>query len=62
MPVNFMTLGIVVAMTTHIRIVTTRGDQAASAHVVLATNHFFCFFFIGHICGKYKQLRNNALK
>jgi hypothetical protein len=51
MPVNFMTLGIVVAVAAHICLVATRGDQAASAHVVLA-----------HICGKYKQLRNNALK
>jgi hypothetical protein len=41
MPVNFMTLGIVVAVAAPIHVSTTRGDQAASAHVVLATNHFF---------------------
>jgi hypothetical protein len=51
MPVNFMTLGIVVAVTTPIYVSTTRGDQAASAHVVRATNaiNLLLFFFFGHI-------------
>jgi hypothetical protein len=44
MPVHFMALGIIVAMTTHISFVTTWCDNAASAHVMLAPNDVFCFF------------------
>jgi hypothetical protein len=38
MPVHFMALGVIVAVTAHIRLVAARGNQAATAHVVFATN------------------------
>jgi Na+-translocating ferredoxin:NAD+ oxidoreductase RnfA subunit len=36
-PVHFMCLGVIVTVATHIHFVTTRSNQAASAHIVLAT-------------------------
>ena len=50
MPVHFMALGIIVAMTTHIRFVTTWCDKAASAHVMLAS-YFFDYVFVSFVCG-----------
>ena len=63
-PVHFMGLGVVVTMTAHILFVATRCNQAASAHIVLATHQPMAFIdfviviiFIVHICFvlQYKQ-------
>jgi hypothetical protein len=45
MPVHLVRFGVVVAVAAHVRLVAARGNQKASAHVVLATNHFLFFFF-----------------
>ena len=42
-PVHFMALSVVVTVTAHIRLVATRGNQAASSHVVFAS---YCFAVI----------------
>jgi hypothetical protein len=44
-PVHFVRLGVVVAVAAHIRLVTARGHQKASAHVVLASYYIVVFFF-----------------
>jgi hypothetical protein len=46
MTIHLVRFGVVVAVAAHIRLVATRCDQAASAHVVLATNHSFACFCI----------------
>jgi hypothetical protein len=43
-PVHLVRLGVVVAVAAHVRLVAARGNQKASAHVVLAPNHFFFLF------------------
>jgi hypothetical protein len=48
MPVHLVRLGVVVAVAAHVRLVATRCNNAASAHVVLAP-HFFCRTFISLI-------------
>ena len=45
-PIHLMRFGVVVAVAAPIYVSTARGHKMATAHVVLATNHFafFCFF------------------